>query len=95
MMWNKPFKPPLLKQIPKPIVKDKSFEPISPPRPAKKRRLIHIVDDSPPSSRTISTNSPAVNTPRKPLITVTNPVAVIQAAVPPSEGPEGYYLVLW
>jgi DNA repair and recombination protein RAD54B len=94
-MWNKPFKPPLLKQVPKPAVKDDSFEPISPPRPAKKRCVINIVDDSPPACRTLPTNSPAVNAPRKPLLTVTNLVAAAQAAVPPSDGPEGYYLILW
>jgi len=93
-MWNKPFKPPLLKKVPKPAVEDDSFEPLSPPRPAKKRRLIHI-DNSPPACRTLPTNSIAVNAPRKPLLTVTNPVAAAQAAASPSDGPEGYYLILW
>src|SRR5277367_7171168 len=94
-MWNKPFKPPLLKKVPKPAVEDDSFEPLSPPRPAKKRRFIHIVDNSPPACRTLPTNSIAVNAPRKPLLTVTNPVAAAQAAASPSDGPEGYYLILW
>jgi DNA repair and recombination protein RAD54B len=101
-MWNKPFKPPLLKQVPKPAVRDVQdvqddpFETSSPPRPAKKRRLlIHVVDDSPPQSRTRPTHSPAANAPRKPLLSVTNPVAAAQAASPPSDGQEGYYLILW
>ena len=95
MMWNKPFKPPLLKQVPKPALKDDSFEPLSPPRPAKKRRFIHVISDSPPPSRPLSRNSPAIDAPRKPLLTVTNPVAAAQSAAPSSEGPEGYYLILW
>jgi DNA repair and recombination protein RAD54B len=98
-MWNKPFKPPLLKQVPKPAVRDvqdDSFEDSSPPRPAKKRRLlIHVVDDSPPQSRTLPTHSLAVNAPRKPLLSVANHVAAAQAASPLSDGQEGYYLILW
>lgn len=99
MMWNKPFKPPLLKQAPKPVVRnaqDDLSETSSPPRQAKKRRLlIHVVDDSPPQSRTLPTHSPAVNAPRKPLLNITNPVAAAQAASTPCDGREGYYLVLW
>lgn len=94
-MWNKPFKPPLLKQVSKLAVQDDSFETSSPPRPAKKRRLIHVVDDSPPQLKTLPTHSPAVNAPRKPLLSVTNPVASVQASPPPSDGKEGYYLILW
>lgn len=95
-MWNKPFKPPLLKQVPMPAGKDNSSEILSPPRPAKKRRLLmHVVDDNPTQPKTLPTHSPAVNALRKPLLSVTNPVVAAQADSQSSDDLEGYYLILW
>jgi hypothetical protein len=65
------------------------------PRPFKKRRLIHIIEDDESSQQATPTISAAVKAPRKPLITVKNPIAAAQGTGPASDGPEGYYLVLW
>ena len=100
-MWNKPFKPPLLKNVSRPPMEKaplekETFESSFSPRPIKKRRLTQIVDDDDPlPSKTTPTNSSAFNVPRKPLISVLNPVAAAQATSPGADGHEGYYLVLW
>jgi hypothetical protein len=95
-MWNKPFKPPLLKNVSKPPLQQEQCESLSPPRPAKKRKLlIHIVDDEELSPRTPIVHSSAVNAARKPLISIKNPVTAAQAVAPASSGHEGYYIVLW
>jgi hypothetical protein len=100
-MWNKPFKPPLLKHVSKPpgekaLVEREACEPSLSPRPAKKRRLIEVEDDDDSlPSRRIPTIPPTFNAPRKPLINVLNPVAVAQATSPVIDGHEGFYLVLW
>jgi hypothetical protein len=100
-MWNKPFKPPLLKQVSRPpgekaSVEKETCELSLSPRPAKKRRLIHIVDDDDPlPSRTTPAIPSTFNAPRKPLINVLNPIAAAQATSPVIDGHEGFYLVLW
>jgi hypothetical protein len=95
----RPFKQPLLKRVAQPVqidltvVSDHSSddEPIQ--RPAKKRRLIHAVDDSPPKPKT--TVSSGVNAPRKPLLAVKNQSDAKTIRNDASEGLEGYYMVLW
>lgn len=99
----KPFKPPLLKSVVKssrnsfldtdsgPIsIPDSDSEPES--RPLKKRKLL-IVEDRPPPINTSS--SSAALAPRKPLLVVKNPTETKTIADVESEGPEGYYMVLW
>lgn len=100
-MWNKPFKPPLLKHVSKPpeekgLVERETCEPSLSSGPSKKRRLIEIDegDDSLPSRR-ILTIPPTFDAPRKPLIKILNPVAAAQATSPVIDVHEGFYLVLW
>lgn len=91
----KPFKPPLLKRIEKPASIDLTGnESDSQAPPYKKRRLIHVVEDSPPR-KAIPPVSSAIIAPRKPLLVVKNPTESKQPASASSEGPEGYYIVLW
>jgi DNA repair and recombination protein RAD54B len=96
----KPFKPPLLKSVTKPPTidltdsKDDSDDEHQ-YRPAKKRRLIHVVEESPPKPKAIA--SSAVNAPRKPLLLVKNPTNIRQPADSEVESGsiEGYYIALW
>lgn len=91
----KPFQPPLRKSAPisnQVDLTETDSEEESLPRPAKKRRLLEIVVDSPPSKKVVT--SSAVNAPRKPLLLVKNPTEK-KAAGSAVEGPEGYYSVLW
>jgi DNA repair and recombination protein RAD54B len=99
-MMFKPFKPPLIKSITKPApvdidltVPDSDSDADSQPRPPKKRRLIHVVEDSPPLNRTAT--SSAVLAPRKPLLVVKNPAEAKPSTEDSTDGPEGYYMVLW
>ncbi|KAG9232554.1 SNF2 family N-terminal domain-containing protein [Amylocarpus encephaloides] len=92
----KPFKPPLLKSVAKPATVDltgSDDQPYNHTRPTKKRRFIHVVEDSPPPKKALS--SSAVNAPRKPLFVVKNSVETRPAAQHKVEGVEGYYMVLW
>jgi hypothetical protein len=93
-MW-KPFKPPLLKGRPEPIVIDDDVEPIAETPPPKRRRIIHIDDNDPPPFRTTVQAPGSTHAPRKPLLTVRNPVATANATASLEEVAEGYYLVLW
>src|ERR1700712_3555515 len=96
-MWNKPFKPPLIKPVPgtsEPPIKHEASEYSTQPA-TKKRRLIHIVDDGLVSSRSLPTNSPAVNEHRKPLVSIRNTGVAAQAAAQNDDESEGYYTVLW
>jgi DNA repair and recombination protein RAD54B len=102
----KPFKQPLLKRIEKPApasidlnadidvdltISDSDQEREA--RPQKKRKLLlHVVEDSPPKALPISK---AVNAPRKPLLTVKNPIESRQPSSNTSDFLEGYYNVLW
>jgi DNA repair and recombination protein RAD54B len=97
---NKPFRPPLLKSRPKAEAINLTRIPESDdeseinPRPYKKRKLlVHIVDDSPPSK--ITPSSSAVQAPRKPLLVVKNPSKPKTIVKESSVGLEGYYMVLW
>ena len=100
-MWNKPFKPPLLKHVLNPpgersLVEKEACEPSLSLGPAKKRRLIEIEhDDDPIPSRRTPTIPPTFNAPRKPVINVLNHVAAAQATSPVLHGHEGFYIVLW
>jgi DNA repair and recombination protein RAD54B len=95
----KPFKPPLLKPVPKPTeidltiaesdCEDEAYE----HRPAKKRRLIHVVDDTPPAPK--ATISTAALAPRKPLLIVKNITDTSSGDRVSGDGHEGYYTVLW
>ncbi|KAH8815865.1 SNF2 family N-terminal domain-containing protein [Xylogone sp. PMI_703] len=92
-MW-KPFKPPLLKNGSKTVpIESAEYEPGSNDRPTKKRRLIHVIEDSPPR-QVPSASSIATNAPRKPLIPVNN-TTVIDKDISGSEQGVGYYRVLW
>ncbi|KAF4637889.1 hypothetical protein G7Y89_g181 [Cudoniella acicularis] len=94
----KPFKPPLLKSAAKPTSVDlteSDKEGELHPRPSKKRRLIHVVEDSPPPSKGLPASSSAVIAPRKPLIPVKNPTDTKQSVDQLTDGLEGYYIVLW
>ena len=63
-------------------------------RPFKRRRLlVHEVEG--PSLDKAPTSSSAAKAPRKPLLVVKNPTVVKPGEASISEGPEGYYLVLW
>lgn len=92
----KPFKPPLLKKVGQPIpidskVPDSDDE--SQPPNKKRRLLVHYVQDSPP--KPLRTSTVAASTPRKPLLAINNPVKTNSSSFVASEGPEGYYMVLW
>lgn len=94
----KPFKPPLLRKVEGHASIDltepdseEAAEVLHPPY--KKRRLIHIVEDSP--SKKLSISSSAVNAPRKPLLVLEAPNYVKPAEPSLPEGLEGYYMVLW
>jgi DNA repair and recombination protein RAD54B len=91
----KPFKPPLLKSVVKPVSIDLTESDDEPqPRPFKKRKLlIHVVEDSPPPATTQA--SSAVLAPRKPLLVVKNPTELKSTQDASVDGPEGYYIVLW
>jgi hypothetical protein len=96
-MWSKPFKPPLLKVTSKSTSQNEVIDLASSSPPAKKRRLGHIVDGDLPASKPKPTISLAVSAPRKPLISVINPVTAVarEAAALRVEGQEAYYRVLW
>jgi DNA repair and recombination protein RAD54B len=93
----KPFKPPLLKKVEKPAPVDLTASDSDPEiqhRPYKKRKLlIHRVEESPTKTAPIA--SPAVLASRKPLLVVKNPSETKEPPSSDSEGPEGYYIVLW
>lgn len=87
-MW-KPFKPPLLKNGPKAVSAQSSQDNVEyEDRPTKKRRLIHVIPDSPPSTAT------ATVVPRKPLIPVSGTSASENSSSEVEHG-ETYYRVLW
>jgi hypothetical protein len=92
----KPFKPPSRVVAPKPIVIDSDIEIIeaTPSPPAKKRRLIHIVDGDVPPAKPLFTSSAAVNAPRKPLLVKKE---LLEASKVENEAEIGtrYYKVLW
>ena len=91
----KPFKPPLLKSTVQPVAIDLTEDQIeSQPPPYKKQRLIHVVEDSRPK-KVVAPASAGVIAPRKPLTVVNNPTESKQSSSCLSEGPEGYYMVLW
>ena len=99
-MMFKPFKPPLIKSIAKPAsvdidltVPDSDSDPESRPRPPKKRRFIHVVEDSPPPKKAAA--SSAVLAPRKPLLVIKNLAETKPSTEDSTNGPEGYYMVLW
>ena len=104
-MWNKPFKPLTVKErqqstLPEPIVIRSSVEPESDhelsPRPTKKRRLIHVVDDCniAPIHGRASSRLLSLNVSRKPLEVVSNASSISEAPAQ-ADGLEGYYVVLW
>ncbi|PVH87000.1 hypothetical protein DL98DRAFT_481008 [Cadophora sp. DSE1049] len=91
----KPFKPPALKSAARPAPIDDAV-PESPPRPAKKRKLLELrIEDSPPKKEAVAPASSSVLAPRKPLIPVKNPVQVKPASETTSDYSESYYQVLW
>lgn len=93
----KPFKPPLLKKIERPVQLDltaSGSEPEFQHRPSKKRKLLIHHVDAPAKTQQIT--SQAANAPRKPLLVVkTHFENKSAASAAPEEGPEGYYMVLW
>ncbi|KAJ8065695.1 hypothetical protein OCU04_006366 [Sclerotinia nivalis] len=102
----KPFRPPLLKSVPKStkpvddfsnvqVISDSEEEILTKPVAKKRRLLIHDVEEAPKIKAPIT--SSAANAPRKPLVVVKNPVEANQAASlsENTSGFDGYYLVLW
>jgi DNA repair and recombination protein RAD54B len=93
----KPFRPPLIKKVEQPVSVDLTASDSDAElqgRPYKKRKLhVHVVEDSPPKKAPII--SKASLAPRKPLLVVKNPSETTDPLLPPDEGPEGYYMVLW
>ncbi|KAF7879170.1 hypothetical protein EAF04_000369 [Stromatinia cepivora] len=102
----KPFRPPLLKSVPKSakplddfsdvqVISDSEEEILTKPVVKRRRLLIHDVEEAPKIKTPIT--SSAANAPRKPLIVVKNPVEANQAASlsENTSGIDGYYLVLW
>ncbi|QSZ34888.1 hypothetical protein DSL72_007749 [Monilinia vaccinii-corymbosi] len=102
----KPFRPPLLKSVPKPakqadyfsdvqVVSDSEEEILTKPVAKKRRLLVHDVEEAPKVKAPIT--SSAANAPRKPLIVVKNPVGANQVTSSSQSASdfEGYYLVLW
>jgi hypothetical protein len=93
----KPFKPPLLKKAEKPMSVDLTGSDLdlkSQLPPNKNRRLlVHYVPDSPP--KPFPTSTAAVSTPRKPLLVINNSIKSNDSSSTASDGPEGYYMVLW
>ncbi|KAI9766879.1 MAG: helicase [Geoglossum simile] len=93
-MLNKPFRPPLLKPVPRPLSEEDTKCPDG--QPTKRRRVDHNREDNAQDSGKPSVrHMRAVNMPRKPLLRITNPIATMDAKKPPSNGVEGYYTVLW
>jgi hypothetical protein len=98
-MMFKPFKPPLAKAVTRPVdidltIPDSDSE--DQPheyRPTKKRRLVHVVDDTPPVPK--ATSSAATLASRKPLLVVSSSAQQKPCEVRSDGGHEGYYLVLW
>lgn len=97
-MWKKPFKPPLLSRT-RPV--DEEFEDrhvvdlTDSHNPYKKRRvLVHVVEESPTKAVPVAASKAAAIT-RKPLVPVINSIAAAKAVALPSDGQEGYYMVLW
>lgn len=99
----KPFRPPLLKSVPKPakdefsdiqVISDSEEEILTKPVAKKRRLLIHEVEEAPKPKAPIT--STAANAPRKPLVVVKNPVEASQTPnSPQSSSLDGYYMVLW
>lgn len=102
----KPFRPPLLKSVPKPpnpvdefsdvqVISDSEEEILTKPVAKKRRLLIHDVEEAPKIKA--PTTSLAANAPRKPLVVVKNPVESNQTpnSSENTTGLDGYYLVLW
>ena len=102
----KPFKPPLPKRpqqatVDLTIVPDSDTEIVPDSdeeiqaRPFKKRRLlVHEVQG--PQPEKAPTASIAARAPRKPLLVVKDPINLqVDNASSATEGPEGYYMVLW
>jgi DNA repair and recombination protein RAD54B len=104
----KPFRPPLLKSVPRAapvraevdtsdtqVISDSEEEILT--RPTKKRRLlIHEVDEAPKTKVPIV--STAASAPRKPLLVVANSAEPSKPTNAPSKkasAVEKYYLVLW
>jgi hypothetical protein len=100
-MFRKPFKPPfksvaqVIEDSEEEIEEEELVDLTASPRPRKKRRLIHIVPDSPPKATPLLAFSKSVNAPRKPLLPVVNPLVAVKAVAPANNAPEGYYMVLW
>jgi hypothetical protein len=93
-MWAKPFKPPtLLRTAQKPVVRHEPIDLTESPRPTKKQRLVHVIEESP--TKPLPVISATIVAPRKPLLPVINPISATKATEALVEGPDGYYLVLW
>ncbi|KAA8568379.1 hypothetical protein MFRU_029g00970 [Monilinia fructicola] len=100
----KPFRPPLLKSVPKPskqsddfsdvqVISDSEEEILTKPVAKKRRLLIHDVDDASEIKAPITSST--TNAPRRPLVVVKNLVEANQPQSSSQSGFEGYYLVLW
>jgi hypothetical protein len=92
-MINKPFRPPLLQQVPRPSPEDETK--CLDEQPAKRRRVNPSQEDDERDGRTPIGRSRIVATPRKPLLRLANPMAAIEVTKPLGSIAEEYYTVLW
>lgn len=94
-MSRKPFRPPILRKVEKPVV-PAAVPDIDEPQ-AKKRRINNDQEDNAnPTGPQLVFKMPGISSlPRKPLLAVKNPAVAAQATKPLDGGVEGYYNVLW
>ena len=93
-MFEKPFRSPLLKQIPSAVL---TPETVGEGPPAKRRRLDHEGEkvDNLRGPQLVFKHAGISSLPRKPLLAVKNPNATSEAINPLEGGTETYYNVLW
>jgi uncharacterized protein (DUF2345 family) len=89
-MLNKPFRPPLLKQISRPSTEEETK--YLDEQPAKRRRVNSNLKDDGSDNRS---HPGVVAVFREPLLRITNPRAAASATGSLSNAVEGYYTVLW
>ena len=93
-MFGKPFRSPLLKQIPSAASPE---ETVIGGHPAKRRRLDDGIKkaDNLRGPQLVFKNAGISSLPRKPLLAVKNPNAASEAITPSEGDTETYYNVLW
>ena len=93
-MTGKPFRPPLLKKVNKPLVLDDLN--IEEHQVKKRRFSTKQEDDQRPAGHQLIFKKPGISSlPRKPLLAVTNSAISTPNSQPLDSGVECYYSVLW